>query len=225
MRPYRAARGLWRASQCPGTTPDKGESRDTSWGPIPAPSDRAGDRQPGRLRARGRRLWRGRRRRHRHHAGHASSPTRRRRAARRRLRKPRPRRRRPPTRRRQTPTPGGKLVMGIEADTSSPWMPAEMLCAISCHQVIKSVFDPMVVPNRGRRLVALPAREPHAERRLHGVDDEGPPERHLPRRHAARRRGAGRQHQPLQERVPDRRLLLERRRPQSPTRPTRWPST
>ena len=37
--------------------------------------------------------------------------------------------------------------MGIEADTSSPWMPAEMLCAISCHQLIKSVFDPMVVPN------------------------------------------------------------------------------
>jgi peptide/nickel transport system substrate-binding protein len=47
----------------------------------------------------------------------------------------------------ETPTPGGKVIMGIEADTSSPWMPAEMLCAISCHQLIKSVFDPMVVPN------------------------------------------------------------------------------
>jgi peptide/nickel transport system substrate-binding protein len=44
-------------------------------------------------------------------------------------------------------TPGGKVIMGIEADTSSPWMPAEMLCAISCHQVIKSVYDPLVVPN------------------------------------------------------------------------------
>jgi len=46
----------------------------------------------------------------------------------------------------ETPTPGGKLVMGIEADTSSPWMPAEMLCAISCHQVVKTVYDPMLIP-------------------------------------------------------------------------------
>jgi peptide/nickel transport system substrate-binding protein len=47
-----------------------------------------------------------------------------------------------------TATPGGKVIMGIEADTSSPWMPAEMLCAISCHQVVKSVYDPMVIPNQ-----------------------------------------------------------------------------
>ena len=45
-------------------------------------------------------------------------------------------------------TPGGKLIMGIEADTSSPWMPAEMVCALSCHQIIKSVYDPMLVPNQ-----------------------------------------------------------------------------
>ena len=45
-------------------------------------------------------------------------------------------------------TPGGKVIMGIEADTSSPWMPAEMVCALSCHQIIKSVYDPMLVPNQ-----------------------------------------------------------------------------
>ena len=62
--------------------------------------------------------------------------------------------------------------MGIEADTSSPWMPAEMLCAISCHQLIKSVFDPMVVPNEDGTWSPY-LLEPHAERRLHRVDDEG----------------------------------------------------
>jgi peptide/nickel transport system substrate-binding protein len=49
----------------------------------------------------------------------------------------------------ETPIPGGKIVMGIEADTSSPWMPAEMLCAISCHQVIRSIYDPLVLPVEG----------------------------------------------------------------------------
>ena len=44
-------------------------------------------------------------------------------------------------------TPGGKVIMGIEADTSSPWMPAEMVCALSCHQIIKTVYDPMLIPN------------------------------------------------------------------------------
>jgi peptide/nickel transport system substrate-binding protein len=48
----------------------------------------------------------------------------------------------------EQPTPGGKVVMGIEADTASPWMPAEMLCAISCHQVIRSVYDPLILPNQ-----------------------------------------------------------------------------
>ncbi len=45
------------------------------------------------------------------------------------------------------PTPGGKLTMGIEADSGSPWMPAEVLCAVSCHQTIRSVFDPLTLPN------------------------------------------------------------------------------
>jgi peptide/nickel transport system substrate-binding protein len=45
------------------------------------------------------------------------------------------------------PVPGGSLVMGIEADTSSPWRPSEMLCAISCHQVIRNIYDTLTMPN------------------------------------------------------------------------------
>jgi peptide/nickel transport system substrate-binding protein len=43
------------------------------------------------------------------------------------------------------PTTGGSLVWGIEADTSSPWRPSEMVCATSCYQVIESVYDPLTV--------------------------------------------------------------------------------
>ena len=45
------------------------------------------------------------------------------------------------------PQAGGSLVMGIEADTSSPWRPAEMLCAIACHQVIRNIYDTLAMPN------------------------------------------------------------------------------
>ena len=43
------------------------------------------------------------------------------------------------------PTPGGTVIWGIEADTSSPWRPAEMVCATSCYQVAGSVYDPLTV--------------------------------------------------------------------------------
>jgi peptide/nickel transport system substrate-binding protein len=41
----------------------------------------------------------------------------------------------------EQPTPGGKLTMGVEADTAQPWTPANMACASSCYQVIRSVYD------------------------------------------------------------------------------------
>jgi len=41
----------------------------------------------------------------------------------------------------QTPVAGGKLVVGIEADTGSPWEPSKMLCATSCYVTIGSVYD------------------------------------------------------------------------------------
>ena len=44
------------------------------------------------------------------------------------------------------PVAGGSIVMGIEADTSSPWRPYEMLCAISCHQVIRNIYDTLAMP-------------------------------------------------------------------------------
>lgn len=45
------------------------------------------------------------------------------------------------------PQPGGTLVYGLEADTSSPWTPQAAVCAISCHMVMRSVFDTMTLPN------------------------------------------------------------------------------
>ena len=43
------------------------------------------------------------------------------------------------------PKAGGNLVMGIEAETSSPWRPAEMVCAISCHQIARAVYDTLAL--------------------------------------------------------------------------------
>src|SRR5687767_13641140 len=45
------------------------------------------------------------------------------------------------------PQRGGTIVYGIEADTSQPWTPAQSLCAISCHQVFKSVYDSLMEPD------------------------------------------------------------------------------
>lgn len=45
------------------------------------------------------------------------------------------------------PVPGGNVVFAIEADTSSPWRPSEMVCAIACHQVIRNIYDPLALPN------------------------------------------------------------------------------
>jgi len=47
----------------------------------------------------------------------------------------------------ETPVAGGKLVVGIEADTGSPWTPAKILCAVSCYQTLQSVLDPLVAVN------------------------------------------------------------------------------
>jgi len=41
------------------------------------------------------------------------------------------------------PQYGGTLTYGIEADTSNPWRPQQVLCAISCGQILRSVYDPI----------------------------------------------------------------------------------
>lgn len=53
----------------------------------------------------------------------------------------------------ETPVPGGKLVYGIEADTSTPWTPSKELCAISCHMVNRSVYDPLALYGQDGQVV------------------------------------------------------------------------
>jgi len=43
------------------------------------------------------------------------------------------------------PVSGGRLVVGIEADTSSPWTPAQMTCPVACHMVARSVYDTLAL--------------------------------------------------------------------------------
>lgn len=45
------------------------------------------------------------------------------------------------------PTYGGSLVVGIEADTGSPWRPANMSCASSCQFVSRTFYDALVAVN------------------------------------------------------------------------------
>jgi peptide/nickel transport system substrate-binding protein len=42
------------------------------------------------------------------------------------------------------PKPGGSIIMGIEADTGTPWTPAKFSPAISGHMVANAVYDPLV---------------------------------------------------------------------------------
>ncbi|MBK9179057.1 MAG: ABC transporter substrate-binding protein [Acidimicrobiales bacterium] len=42
------------------------------------------------------------------------------------------------------PRQGGSIVVGIEADTATPWTPAESTCAVSCTVVMRAVYDPLL---------------------------------------------------------------------------------
>ncbi len=62
------------------------------------------------------------------------------------------------------PTPGGSLVMGIEADTSSPWTPSKAVCAVSCHAVMRAVYDPLtLIDEDGNVIPNLATVEPNAD--------------------------------------------------------------
>lgn len=41
------------------------------------------------------------------------------------------------------PQYGGSVVYGIEADTSNPWEPQKVLCAPSCAEILRAVYDPI----------------------------------------------------------------------------------
>ena len=53
----------------------------------------------------------------------------------------------PTTAAEEVAVPGGSMVFGVEADTSNPWRPSEILCAASCHQVLRNIFDSLTLPN------------------------------------------------------------------------------
>jgi peptide/nickel transport system substrate-binding protein len=42
------------------------------------------------------------------------------------------------------PTVGGKLTVGVEAETTNPWMPAKMQCDVGCQLKIRTVYEPLV---------------------------------------------------------------------------------
>jgi peptide/nickel transport system substrate-binding protein len=43
------------------------------------------------------------------------------------------------------PQDGGTLRYGLEADTSTPWTPQNSVCAISCHMIMRVVYDPLAL--------------------------------------------------------------------------------
>ena len=40
---------------------------------------------------------------------------------------------------------GGTIVFGVEAETPDGWNPATTQCAVSCHAVMRAVFDPLTI--------------------------------------------------------------------------------
>lgn len=63
------------------------------------------------------------------------------------------------------PVAGGRLIMGLEADTGSPWTPQSSLCAVSCYMVFRAVYDPLVVMNENAEPAPylLKSFEPNAD--------------------------------------------------------------
>jgi len=43
------------------------------------------------------------------------------------------------------PVPGGRLVYAVEADVASPWTPQNVVCDISCHMIMRTVFDTLAL--------------------------------------------------------------------------------
>ncbi len=41
---------------------------------------------------------------------------------------------------------GGTLVYAVEADTSQPWLPDQMLCAAACYSTVgRTVYEPLTI--------------------------------------------------------------------------------
>lgn len=50
------------------------------------------------------------------------------------------------------PQYGGRLVYGVEADTSNPWTPQDAVCATSCHLVMRSIYDTLTIYDENREV-------------------------------------------------------------------------
>ena len=126
------------------------------------------------------------------------------------------------------PVAGGKLVVGIEADTGSPWTPAKILCAVVLlPDASGRCYDPLVVGQRrtASRSRTSPSRStPNADYTVWTIKARS--RHHVPRRHAVRRGRDRGQHHPPDEVVPHRQGRVRhrdepRRQPADRGRPIR----
>ena len=110
----------------------------------------------------------------------------------------------------ETPVAGGKLVMGIEADTGSPWEPSKMLCAMSCYETISSIYDTLTNMTEDGKFVPYLAEsvEPNADYTVWTIKARRGS--HVPRRDAVRRCRDRRQLEAPAGVVPHRRGLQRR---------------
>ena len=53
----------------------------------------------------------------------------------------------PTTAAEEVPVPGGTMKFAVENDTGNPWRPSEVICAASCHQILRNIFDTLTLPN------------------------------------------------------------------------------
>ena len=47
------------------------------------------------------------------------------------------------------PVDGGTLIFGVEAETPDGWSPTTTQCAVSCHTVMRAIFDPLTITDAG----------------------------------------------------------------------------
>jgi peptide/nickel transport system substrate-binding protein len=51
------------------------------------------------------------------------------------------------------PVSGGSIVVGVESETEDAWTPAELVCAVSCQTVLRSVLEPLAARDRDGNVV------------------------------------------------------------------------
>ena len=87
------------------------------------------------------------------------------------------------------PQAGGTLKVGLNAETDG-WSPIKNQWAGSAYIVAGAIFDHLAEYDANGVAQPYLARVPHAERRLHRVDDQAAAQRDVPQRREVRRRRA-----------------------------------